>query len=206
MGAAPAASTPVSEARPPEFLDALRALRDGLEALGVPWMIIGGVAVIAHGVPRYTADVDATVSAPDEPLERIFDVFARQHIVPRIDGALAFALERQIVLLRHEPSGVDLDVSLAWLPFELEAIRRSETRDYAGVIIRIPRPDDLVIYKLVAARPRDLEDVERLLLLHGPSLDLQHIIATVRQFADALEDTGRIDALERLLKKTGLRR
>ena len=196
----------MSEARQPEFLDALRALRDGLQALGVPWMIIGGVAVIAHGVPRYTADVDATVSASDEPLERIFDVFARQHVVARIDGALAFARERQVLLLRHEPSGVDLDVSLAWLPFEIEALRRSETRDYGGVPIRIPRPDDLVIYKLVAARPRDLEDVERLLLLHGPSLDLQHITVTVREFADALEDPGRIDALERLMKKAGLRR
>ena len=194
------------EARRPEFLDALRALRDGLQALGVPWMIIGGVAVIAHGVPRYTADVDATVSDPDGPIERIFDVFARQRVVARIDGALAFARERQVLLLRHEPSGVDLDVSLAWLPFEIEALRRSEVRDYGGVTIRIPRPDDLVIYKLVASRPRDLEDVERLLLLHGPSLDLQHITATVREFADALEDPARIDALERLMKKAGLRR
>ena len=195
----------MSEARTPEFLDALRALCDALQALNVPWMIIGGVAVIAHGVPRYTADVDATVAAPNEPLERIFALFARHDVVPRIDGALAFARERQVFLLRHEPSGVDLDVSLAWLPFEVEAIGRSETRDYAGVTIRIPRPDDLVIYKLVAARPRDLEDVERLLLLHGPSLDLQRITATVREFADVLEDAGRLDALERLLKKTGLR-
>jgi hypothetical protein len=168
-------------------------------------MIIGGVAVIAHGVPRYTADVDATVSAPGEPIERIFEVFARQHVVPRIDGAVAFARERQVLLLRHEPSGVDLDVSLAWLPFEIEALRRSESCDHAGITIRIPRPDDLVIYKLVAARPRDLEDAEKLLLLHGPRLDLQHIIATVREFADALEDPGRIAALERLLKRTGLR-
>jgi hypothetical protein len=195
----------VSEARPPEFLDALRALHDALQALNVPWMVIGGVAVIAHGVPRYTADVDATAVAPEEPLERLFDVFARHHVVPRIDGALAFGRERQVLLLRHEPSGVDLDVSLAWLPFEVEAIGRSTTIDYAGVTIRIPRPDDLVIYKLVAARPRDLEDVERLLLLHGPSLDLPRITATVREFAEALEDTGRLDALERLLKKTGLR-
>jgi hypothetical protein len=195
----------VSEARPPEFLDALRALCDGLHALNVPWMIIGGVAVIAHGVPRFTADVDATVSAPQEPLERVFDVFAQNGIVPRIADALAFARDRQVVLLRHEPSGVDLDVSLAWLPFELDAIGRSEVIDYAGVSIRVPRPDDLVIYKLVAARPRDLDDVERLLLLHGPSLDVGRIVATVREFAEVLEDPGRIDALERLLKKTGLR-
>ena len=159
----------MSEARPPEFLDALRALCDGLRALNVPWMIIGGVAVIAHGVPRYTADVDATVTAPQEPLERIFDVFAHHRIVPRIAGAVAFARDRQVILLRHEPSGVDLDVSLAWLPFELDAIERSEVIDYAGVPIRVARPDDLVIYKLVAARPRDLDDAERLLLLHGPS-------------------------------------
>lgn len=195
----------MSETRPPEFLDALRALHDALQALNVPWMVIGGVAVIAHGVPRYTADVDATAAAPDEPIERLFDVFALHGVVPRIDGALAFARDRQILLLRHEPSGVDLDVSLAWLPFEVEAIGRSEAVDYAGVTIRVPRPDDLIIYKLVAARPRDLEDVERLMLLHGASLDLQRITATVREFAEALEDTGRLDALQRLLKKTGLR-
>jgi hypothetical protein len=196
----------VSEARPPAFLEALGALRDGLQALGVPWAIIGGVAVIAHGVPRYTADVDATVSAPDERLERIFDVLGHGGITPRIDGALEFARERQVLLLRHEPSGVDLDVSLAWLPFEIEAIRRSEPRDYAGVTIRIPRVEDLVIYKVVAARPRDLDDAEKLLLLHGSRLDLHHITTTVREFADALEDPGRVEALERLLKKTGLER
>jgi hypothetical protein len=160
---------------------------DGLSALNVPWMIIGGVA------------------APQEPLERIFGVFAQNGIVPRIANALAFARDRQVMLLRHEPSGVGLDLSLAWLPFELDAIGRSEVIDYAGVPIRIPRPDDLVIYKLVAARPRDLDDVERLLLLHGPSLDVRRIVATVREFGDALEDHGRVDTLERLLKKTGLR-
>jgi hypothetical protein len=168
-------------------------------------MIIGGIAVIAHGVARYTADIDATVAASDTVLEHIFDAVARHHIAPRIEDAPAFARERQIVLLRHGPSGVDLDVSLAWLPFEIEAIRRSETCDYGGVAIPIARPDDLVIYKMVAARPRDLEDVERLLLLHGSSLDVPRIAATVREFADALEEPGRIDALEQLLRKAGLR-
>ena len=108
------------------------------------------------------------------------------------------------MLLRHGPSGVDLDVSLAWLPFEVEAIGRSETRDYAGVTIRIPRPDDLVIYKLVAARPRDVEDAEKLLLLHGPAMDIPRIRRVVAEFSEVLEDRSRLEALERLLQRTGL--
>ena len=67
-------------------------------------------------------------------------MFAHHRIAPRIAGAVTFARDRQVMLLRHEPSGVDLDVSLAWLPFELDAIGQSEVIDYAGVPIRIPTP------------------------------------------------------------------
>jgi plasmid replication initiation protein len=44
-------------------LDTLRALSTALDRLGVPSMIIGGVAVIAHSVPRLTVVNDATVVA-----------------------------------------------------------------------------------------------------------------------------------------------
>ena len=49
----------MSEPSPADFVAALRALGEGLDALGLPWMVIGGVAVITSGVPRYTADIDA---------------------------------------------------------------------------------------------------------------------------------------------------
>ena len=58
--------------------------------------------------------------------------------------------------------------------------------------------------KLVAARPRDLEDAEKLLLLYGSSLDIPRIRRIVQEFAEALEDVARVQALERLLCSTGL--
>lgn len=188
----------------PSFLDALRALRTALDELRIPWLVIGGLAVIARGVPRFTADVDATFAAGDVPLEQVFDVLARHAIQPRVDGASDFARERQVLLVRHAPSGVPLDLSVAWLPFERDAIGRGERCDYAGVVVPVAQPDDLVIYKLVAARPRDLDDAERLLLLYGPRLDLRRIVDTVREFAAALEDPSRVDALERLLRRAKL--
>ena len=65
---------------------------------------------------------------------------------------MAFAHARQVLLTVHEASGTPVDVSLAWLSFEDEALRACRSCDYAGVRIRIPRPEDLLIYKLIASR------------------------------------------------------
>lgn len=186
------------------FLSALRDLAGCLEEFGAPWLVIGGVAVIAAGVPRLTVDIAATLWAPGVGPGALLDLLRIHRIVPRISDAVTFAKEWQVLLVQHEPSGVPVDLSLAWLPFEEEAIRRGVEGDYAGVRIRLPRPEDLIIYKLVAARPRDLEDVERLLLLYGGSLDVPRIRRIVREFAEALEDVARLEALERLLRATGL--
>jgi nucleotidyltransferase AbiEii toxin of type IV toxin-antitoxin system len=186
------------------FLYALDALRDGLEEFGQPWMVIGGVAVIARGLARLTLDVDASVLAPSASLPRLTETLARHWVVGRIDGALEFAQEHLVLLLHHSFSGVPIDVNLARLPFEEQAIRHAERVDWAGVTIPVPRADDLVIYKLAAARPRDFADAETLLLLHGRSMDVPRVVATVGEFAQALGDSDRVDVLAQLLRRTDL--
>ena len=99
---------------------------------------------------------------------------------------------------------VPLDVSLALLPFELEAIQRARRVDYAGISLRIPSPDDLIIYKLVASRPKDLDDAEKLLSLHAEALDIERIRRVVGEFAEILEDLERPKILEALLRRSGL--
>ena len=189
---------------PPRFLSALQAVADGLSELGAPWMCIGGVAVIALGVPRFTADVDATVSAQRVDPEAILAALGRHDATPRVDRAVEFARRHQVVLLHHARSGVPIDISLAWLPFETEAIQHARETDFAGVRIRVPRPDDLVVYKLVAARPRDVDDAEKLLAIHGRTLDLPRVRRLLEEFCRALEDPSRLETFERLLRTTGL--
>lgn len=190
----------------PRFLSALRASRDALDELGSPSMFIGGVAVIAHGVARHTVDIDATVLAKQVSPERLVAVGQPHQLVPRTQDAISFAREHQVLLLRHAASEIPIDVSLAWLPFEEEALAACQTVDFGGVSIRVPRPDDLLLYKLVASRPRDIEDAETLLLLHGKSIDLPRITEVLRQFCEALEDDERLNTLAQLLKRAKLAR
>ena len=183
------------------FLDALDALRRALDELDAPSMIIGGVAVVALGVPRLTVDIDATIAAPNLNIERLVEALGRHGIQPRIPDAMAFAQARQVLLCEHAMSGTPVDVSLAWLPFEEEALASSTVCDFAGVRIRIPRPEDVLIYKVIASRPRDLQDAEGLLVLHRAAIDGDRVRRVIKQFAAALDDEVRPEVLERLIRK-----
>jgi hypothetical protein len=184
------------------LLRALRALASALDALGRPAMIIGGIAVIARGVPRQTIDIDATIAAADLDLDALLATLAAHHLTPRIENALAFARERQVLLLRHDPTGTPLEVSLAWLPFEMDALERATVVDFGGVTIRVATAEDLIVLKAVAWRDRDRGDIERLLLLHAAEVNLERVRALVGEFAAAIDEPERLREFDGLVRRT----
>ncbi|HEY6558795.1 MAG TPA: hypothetical protein VI072_16035 [Polyangiaceae bacterium] len=93
---------------------ALQALSRALTASRAPWMVIGGIAIIAHGVRRFTTDIDAAVHGDAIRPEELLEIFESHGIEPRIRNAASFARENLVLLLRHRATGVDLDVSFAW--------------------------------------------------------------------------------------------
>lgn len=187
------------------------ALHDALEEIDARHMLIGGVAVIARGVPRFTNDVDATVRADGPPLDEVLRALARHALKPRAAGAREFARRSQMLLLRHRPTKVDVDLSLAWLPFEHDAIDRAEPLRLGGVTIPVARPEDLIVYKVVAWRLLDRDDVEKLLLRHGRRMDLGRVRRLVVEFAAILETPERVAEFDQLVSsalpgRTGVRR
>ncbi|MGH9324604.1 MAG: hypothetical protein ACRD3V_32555, partial [Vicinamibacteria bacterium] len=123
----------------------------------------------------------------------------RHDIVPRIEEARAFARTHQVFLALHEPTATPIDLSLAWLDFENEAIQSSDEIDYADVRIPVAQAEDLIVYKIVAFRPRDIDDAEKLLNLHGRGIRIQRVRRLVQQFCEVLDDTARLETLDRLL-------
>lgn len=183
-----------------DFISALSALSAALSEIPAPGMIIGGVAVIAAGVPRQTIDVDAVILGRASDPEQVIAVLAAHHIVPRIPDALGFARERQVLLLIHEPTGITMEISFSWLPFEEEALNRALIVEVEGVSLRVARPEDLIIYKSAAWRDRDRSDIARLLNLHIDEIDLGRVRDLVRQIAEALDDTERAAALDQMIE------
>lgn len=165
---------------------ALAAISGALTALRVRGMIIGGIAASLLGRARTTLDVDVVVWLEQRAWRRFLDGLHDHAIDPRIDGALEFAHRSRVLLLRHTPSGVPIDVSLGALPFENEAIDRAVPTKVGRVEIPLVTAEDLVILKAVAHRPRDLADIEGIVAMH-PSLDVARIRRWVEEFASALD-------------------
>ena len=75
---------------------------------------------------------------------------------------------------------------------------------FADALLALTRALEALGYKMVAARPRDLDDIENLLAVHGRSMNLRRVRAVVADFAAVLEDGERPAILERLLRQAGL--
>ena len=180
---------------------AIASLQAWFDRERVPALFIGGIAVSLVGRPRTTKDVDAVVWLPDHTEWAAFVEAGKLHgIVPRIPDCLAFALSSRVLLLRHAPSGVDVDVSLGALPFEETAIQNASLARIGTLQIPIPTPEDLVVMKAIAHRPRDMSDIETILDAH-PDLDTAQVMQTFRLFAEALELPEIADDLARLFAR-----
>jgi len=168
------------------LLSPIAATQRLLEHFGNRGIIIGGVAASILGKPRLTADVDAMLLLSIKDLPHLIETAIEEGLVPRITDAQEFARRNRVLLLRHQKSGINVDISLGVLPLEIEAVERSTVYQIGLLAIRLPTREDLIIFKAVAHRPKDLLDIQAL-IESGPDLDKERIKHWVREFAQLLE-------------------
>ncbi len=140
---------------------------------GVQYLAIGGIAAIAHGVPRTTFDVDLAVRLETANLERLAAVMRRLEFEPRVPAnvvRLADPKTRQMwtrqkmmkvfsFIERQAPFRV-VDVMVRPLPrFEQLYSRRLQVR-YGRVNVPVVPVEELIRMKSGTGRLRDQEDVE----------------------------------------------
>ncbi len=185
---------------PIPLIESLRDLIIWLDAENIQQVVIGGVAVALIAQPRMTEDIDAVISLDTDLLESFLSTATSYGFAPRISDAADFARRRRVILLQHQPTGVNIDLSCGVLPFEEEMISRARSLTIGSLKIKVATPEDLVITKAIAHRPRDIADIEAILNIE-PNLDFERIRHWVSQFAEALEMPELLEDLEKLLRR-----
>jgi hypothetical protein len=178
----------------PAAVELLTALRPVLARWG-RWYVFGAQAVTSYGVPRLSADVDVTLAlVPDAP-ERFARDMHDAGFTPRVDDP-EFVRRTRVMPFIHVSTGMPLDVVLAGSGLEDEFLDRAVVTDIGGTSVPLIELGDLIVAKVLAGRPKDLDDVSALWRLHGQNLDVNRIRQTLRLLEEALAQNDLVPSFE----------
>ena len=160
------------------YLDLFRCLHERR----VRYMLVGGLAMNLHGVPRMTMDVDLILAMDDAnldaflacahtlglkpqapvPIEALKDAAQRRQWIED-KNLIAFALNAPA------PAGTTVDILVRHaLDIEM-AMAAASTRDVGGVPVRLCAIEDMIKLKEGTGRRQDAADIEHLRRIRGVS-------------------------------------
>lgn len=166
--------------------DVLAVIAAALDAAGLAYAVIGGHAVNAWLEPRFTADVDLTVAADPQALARARAALEAAGYQLSVEHGADLPSGPDFVRFTGGPGAPPIELQAAKTRLQDEVIQRAR-RDARGVATATP--EDLILLKLIAHRPKDLADLAGLVALSG--IDWAYVEERAREW-DVL------DRLERL--------
>jgi hypothetical protein len=191
---------------PSPVADLLADLAAGLDEAGVAWYLFGARAAILHGVVRLTADVDVTVRLSESvSSQSLVAVLERHGFRPRVTGA-DFVTRTRVIPFVHSETTLPLDVVLAGPGLEDRFFERVSVHTIEGVRVPVASAEDLLVMKVLAARPKDLDDVTAIAAAYGERLDVTYVRDTLRLIEEALGQGDLLPALEQALERSRRRR
>ena len=182
----------------PAALELLTALQPVLARWG-RWYVFGAQAVIVYGVPRLSADVDVTLALDPDTPERFADDMQGAGFALRVADP-EFVRRTRVMPFVHSATGMPLDIVLAGSGLEDEFLDRAIMTGIGTTTVPVIDPTDLLIAKLLAGRPKDIEDARALWHRHGGELDAARVRRTLRLLDEALSQSDLVLAFEALVQ------
>jgi hypothetical protein len=161
-------------------------------------MVIGGQAVLVYGEPRLTKAIDLTVGVGLESLTTIRNLLLDINLKPVVEN-VDFTMQTMVFPCQDSETGIRIDVIFSHSPYERQALDRVRRINLEGIEVCFAGPEDVVIHKVIAGRPRDLEDVEAILLKNF-DLNKVYIENWLRDFSEALGEPF-LQRFEEIIKR-----
>jgi hypothetical protein len=154
---------------------------DILEATGIEYLIWGGVAAAAYGEPRFTRDMDIVVRLGRSQADTLARLLEEDGYYASTE-AIQDALDRHFYFNAiHVETGIKIDFCVAGRdPVHTWAFEHRRVRSFGEFrqAAYMP-PESIILTKLRAHQDsrstRHLDDIESILRVSGPELDLSYI-------------------------------
>ncbi len=156
-----------------------------LDAAKIPYMIIGGQAVLRYGEPRLTKDIDVTLGLGVHELPKILDLLKKLKLRCLVPSPKKFVEMTYVLPAIDAESEVRIDFIFSDTAFERRSIKRSKAVKIGNQRVQFATLEDVIIQKVIAGRERDLEDVATM-LMKNPRANVRYIKKWLGEFEKAL--------------------
>ncbi len=161
-------------------LDAvLKAAEDVLRANRVDHVFVGGVTVLAFGMPRTTTDVDVIAAVERGRIPKIVEGFRRAGFMTSAQDLHDALIEGGHVTVHDTRSAYRIDLVPARTEAHRQALRTKRRIAWRGRRLPLAAPEHTIVMKLRWGSEQDLEDALAIYLRQEGKLDMR----TMRAFA-----------------------
>lgn len=167
---------------------------------GIPYMLIGGYAMAIHGFARMTQDLDLSLGLDSDEIEKVMNAVKDDFIALSKDP-VSFARETNVLLLQDRETGVRVDLIFTFIEFERDAIEESDEIDLNGEKVRVVSLENLIVYKMLAGRERDKEDVAVMLAKNIGAAIMDSIGTKIKMLSEIMQNDS-YDSWISLISKT----
>lgn len=160
-----------------DYLDVLGTAVDAFSNPPLPFCLIGALALGAYGKPRATYDIDLLILAEHETCESYVAAVRRHGFAVSERWLEANPMARDVVVRLHHASlpNYPLDLIFATSPLHQSTLNRRSIVTLGTIQAPICSPEDLILLKLLASRPRDFDDVMGVISKPAARLDLDYL-------------------------------
>jgi len=174
-------------------------LASALEQKQIPYMLIGGQAVLLYGTPRLTRDIDITLGVDVDRVDSIADVCASLALKILPADPKIFARETHVLPAEDPKTNIRVDFIFSFSPYEQEALSRARIVMLNGQPVKFAAPEDVIVHKMLAGRAVDLEDVKNILIKNRSGLAIDYIEKWLKDFEQIDEGKGALEKFRQLI-------
>ncbi|MHA2020264.1 MAG: DUF6036 family nucleotidyltransferase [Candidatus Thorarchaeota archaeon] len=161
-----------------EFPEILQKLCTYLNDNEIEYVIVGGVAVMYHGVPRTTVDIDIILQLEQEQISSFTDFLNSKGFSASIVDIQTALNEKSHSTSFFKDSLLRLDIQGVNSDFDRMTLDRAILVDLFGTSIRIGSAEDTLVNKILFQGEQDLRDALGILKRNPEKLDFDYIRST----------------------------
>lgn len=173
-----------------DIFEILELVTEFLNKEKIPYMIVGGITLAYHGLPRTTEDIDILILLQEKKIKEFVDFMTKNDfLIDEEDIKDAFR-EKSHFTIVDTKSIYRLDIKGIYNELDKDSFRRRIKINFNNLTFYVNTSEDAIIAKLIFGSPKDLEDAKQIFLRKKNKLDINYIKEKCKEYKvlDRLEE------------------